>query len=238
MDFLRMEGEMTFVSLLPASERRAVFERWYRGGDRQLKHLAEAARYFQVDSSQNFRSNDHLGELYQRLKQQLAPVREAALDWKGSGLSAGEIKQMHRLSQIKGLPVSHLPEMSVLVLKQPNGETRVISLISNNAHSNVAELFREEKRRLPKEDTLLAINGIAGAYPNAILTVDSQNLPNFVDAVSNLDSQADLVKLLDRYGVRRTSPEFWKTSDAIHAVWRKMAPQEAAVLDYSRLDNL
>lgn len=238
MDFLRMEGEMTFVSLLPASERRAVFERWYRGGDRQLKHLADVARYFQVDSGQNFRSNDHLVELYQRLKKLVAPVREAALDWKDSGLSAGEIKQMNRLAQIKGLPVSHLPEMSLLVLKQPNGETRVISLVSNNAHSNVAELFREEKRRLPKEDTLLAINGITGAYPNAILTVDSQNLPNFVDAVSNLDSQADLVKLLDRYGVRRTNPGFWKTSDAIHAVWRKMAPQEAAVLDFSRLDNL
>ena len=237
MDFLRMEGEMTFVSLLPASERQAVVERWYRGGDRQLKHLAEVARYFQYDSGQKYRSNDHLGELYQRLKQQVAPVREAALDWKGSGLSVGEIRQMNRLSQIKGLAVSYLPEMSLLLLKQPGGETRVISLVSNNAHSNVAELFREEKRRLPKEDTLLAINGVAGAYPNAILTVDSKNLPNFVDAVSGLGSEGDLLNLIDRYGVRRTSPDFWKTSDAIHAAWRKMAPREAAVLDYSRLDN-
>lgn len=238
MDFLRMEGEMTFVALLPASERQAVVERWYRGGERQLRHWAEVAHYFQYDSGQKYRSNDHLGELYQRLKQHMAPVREATLDWTASGLSADDIQQMNRLSQLKGLPVSRLPEMSVLLIRQPTGEARVVSLVSNNAHSNVAELFREEKRRLPQEDTLLAINGIVGAYPNAILTVDSENLPNFVDAVSRLGNEADLAKLMDRYGVRRSSPDFWKTSDAIHAVWRKMAPREAAVLDYSRLDNL
>ena len=238
MDFLRMEGEMTFVSLLPAEERAAVAERWYRGGgERQLQHFSDVAQYFQYQSGQRYRSNDHLGELYQLLKQQMAPIREPALDWQGSGLSAAELAQIKRLAQIKGRPVSHLPEMSLLLLERPGAGPQLISLIANSAHANVAEMFREDKRRLPEEDTLLAINGVVGAYPNAIFTVNAVTLPKFVDAVAGLSSSNDLVALTDQFGVRRTNPNFWPTSDAIHAAWRKMAPQEAALLDYSRLDN-
>ena len=111
-------------------------------------------------------------------------------------------------------------------------------MIKNTAHSNVAQLFGEEKRLLPHEDNLLAIDGLAGAYPNAIFALDAEKLPDFMNRVSTMNSNADLVKLTERYGVRRTDPRFWPTSDAIHAAWRRVAPREAAILDYSRLDNL
>ncbi|MEN9479255.1 MAG: hypothetical protein RLZZ298_650 [Pseudomonadota bacterium] len=239
MDFLRMEGELTFVSLLPAKDRKGVVERWYRGGgERHLKHFSVLAPYFKFEPGQRYRSNDHLGELYHALKQQMAAVRDPLLDWQGSGLSDAEVIQMRRLAKLKGQPVARLPEMSLLLLKRAGQEPSVVSLVSNSAHSNVAEMFGEERRRLPEEDTLLAINGVAGAYPNAIFAVDVENLPKFVDAVSRLASMDDLVKLTEGFGIRRTNPDFWAISDTIHAIWRKMAPREAAVLDYSRLDNL
>ena len=145
---------------------------------------------------------------------------------------------MRRLATLNGQTAARLPEMSLLLLKRPDREPSIVSLVSNNAHANVAEMFGEEKRRLPEEDTLLAINGVAGAYPNAIFAVDAENLPKFVDAVSRLATMDDLVTLTEGFGVRRTHPHFWAISDTIHALWRKMAPREAAVLDYSRLDNL
>jgi len=52
-----------------------------------------------------------------------------------------------------------------------------------------------------------------------------------------LGSEDDLVRLTDRFGVRRTDRRFWPLSDAIHAEWRRIAPREAAVLDYSRFEN-
>lgn len=238
MDFLRMEGELTFVSLLPTKERKALVGRWYQGGERHLSYFSELAPYFKFETGQRYRSNDHVSELYQMLKQQMAPLGDPQLDWKNSGFVESDIAQMRRLAKIKGLPVSHLPEMSLLLVKRAGQAPRVVSLIKNTAHTNVAELLREEKRLLPEEDTLLAINGVAGAYPNAIFTVDAEKLPDFVDAVSRLGSAGDLVKLTENFGVRRTNPDFWPISDAIHAAWRKLAPREAAVLDYSRLDNL
>lgn len=88
----------------------------------------------------------------------------------------------------------------------------------------MAQLFGEEKRLLPHEDNLLAIDGVAGAYPNAIFALDAEKLPDFMNRVSTMNSNADLVKLTERYGVRRTDPRFWPTSDAIHAAWRRVAP--------------
>ena len=107
----------------------------------------------------------------------------------------------------------------------------------NSAHSNVAQIFDEDARRLPGEDTLLAIDGVAGAYPNALFAVDPEKLPDFVAAVGSLANADDLTRLTDRFGVRRSDRRFWPLSDALHAEWRRRSPGEAAILDYSRLEN-
>ncbi len=238
MDFLRMEGELNFLALLPAGHRQKALDHWYRGrSEAQNEYLARVSAYFPIASGEKYRTNDPLGELYAKAAARVAKVREKSLDWRNSGLSPAEQRQMQRLSSLRGTAVSQMPEMSLLVLQAPGAAPRLATLIANSAHSNVAQLFQEEKRRLPEEDTLLAVNGVAGAYPNAIYAVTAETLPAFVMAVSRLAGPDDLIALNDRFAVRRTDPRFWAISDAIHTAWRGMAPREAAVLDYSRLDH-
>ena len=98
-------------------------------------------------------------------------------------------------------------------------------------------MFSEEKRRLPQEDSLSVINGVVGAYPNALFAVDSEKLPIFVDQVMALKTGADVTALFDRFAVRRTDPRFWQISDRIHDHWQASNPVAYGVLDYSRLDN-
>lgn len=238
MDFLRMEGEQNFLTLLPLEDRQAVLDRWYRGrSEPHIRQFAEAAAYFPKESGMRYRTGDHLGELYRALQQRMAPVRDSALDWRSNGWTAREVAHFQRLNAVRGIAASLMPENSLLAVRQPGGRVHVVSLVRNSAHSNVAELFREAARRLPEEDTLLALDGVVGAYPNAFYVVDPAELAGFADAVGGLASEADLVRLTERYGVRRTDPRFWPLSDAIHAEWRRTAPREAAVLDYSRLEN-
>ena len=59
----------------------------------------------------------------------------------------------------------------------------------------------------------------------------------FVAAIGSLTSADYLTRLTDRFGVRRSDRRFWPLSDALHAEWRRRSPGEAAVLDYSRLEN-
>lgn len=238
MDFLRMEGELNFLTLLPLKDRQPVLDFWYRGRTKQSdQYFTDAADYFPRESGMQYRTKDHLGELYQAIAQRMAPVRDPALDWKNTGLTPTEVAQMRRLSQIHGIPASVMPEQSLLLLRRPGDRPQIVSLVRNSAHTNVAEMFDEAERRRPKEDTLLALDGVIGAYPNAFFAVDPEKLPDFVDAVARLADEADLVRLTERFGVRRTDPRFWPTSDALHAEWRRTAPKEAAVLDYSRFEN-
>lgn len=238
MDFLRMEGELNFLTLLPLKDRQAVLDRWYRGrSEPHIRQFADAAAYFPKESGMHYRTSDHLGELYDALRSRMASVRDAGLDWKSNGWSGREIAQLQRLNTVRGMPASVMPENSLLAIRQPGGRLHIVSLVRNSAHSNVAELFHEAKRRLPEEDTLLALDGVVGAYPNAIYAVDVAELASFTDTVAALGGEEDLVTLTDRFGVRRTDPRFWPLSDAIHAEWRRNAPREAAILDYSRLEN-
>jgi hypothetical protein len=238
MDFLRMEGELNFLSFLPLKDRQPVLDFWYRGRKEQTdRYFADAADYFPRESGMQYRTSDHLGELYQAIAQRMAPVRNPALDWKNTGLMPAEVAQMRRLSQIHGIPASVMPEQSLLLLRRPGDRPQIVSLVRNSAHSNVAEMFDEAERRRPKEDTLLALDSVIGAYPNAFFAVDPEKLPNFVDAVARLADEGDLVRLTENFGVRRTDQRFWPTSDVLHAEWRRTAPKEAAVLDYSRFEN-
>jgi hypothetical protein len=238
MDFLRMEGELNFLTLLPLKDRQPLLDHWYRGrSEPHIRQFADAAAFFPQESGMRYSSQDHLGELYDALRARVASVREPVLDWQANGWSGAEVAQLQRLSSLRGLAASLMPENSLLVIRQPSGRLHLVSLVRNSAHSNVAELFNEAERRLPQEDTLLALDGVVGAYPNAFYTLDAADLGGFSEAVSGLASEEDLLRLTERFGVRRTDRRFWPLSDAIHAEWLRSAPREAAILDYSRFEN-
>lgn len=238
MDFLRMEGELNFLALLPINDRQPVLDYWYR--QRSASHsdyLANAARYFPQETGIRYRSTDTLNELYDLLHQHTAKARDHSRELEASGLPPADLSALHRLSTIRGIAASRMPEDSLIVYQQPTGRPLVFSLLRNSAHTNVAEMFSEADRRLPKEDTLLALNGIVGAYPNAIFTVNRENIAKFADAVAALHSESDLARVTDAYGIRRTDPRFWPTSDAIHDYQQASRPVEFGILDYSRLEN-
>ncbi|MEQ8234760.1 MAG: fatty acid cis/trans isomerase, partial [Gammaproteobacteria bacterium] len=89
----------------------------------------------------------------------------------------------------------------------------------------------------PPEDSLTVVNGVLGAYPNAFLEVTLDDIPRLVADITDIEDEARYVQLLDRYGVRRTSPRFWPLSDEVHAKHARARPLAAGILDYNRLEN-
>jgi hypothetical protein len=175
--------------------------------------------------------------MYALLKAYLAPVASPRYAIASSGLTGAPLRSLTDLSGIRGRAISHLPEASFLTVRDAAGSDYHFTLLSNSAHSNVAELLGDEKRRLPDEDDLSVMNGFVGAYPNAFFVVDAAELPGFANAVRGLASEADYQKLLTRYGIRRTDGRFWAHSDALHAAYRRWAPREAGLFDYNRFEN-
>ncbi len=114
---------------------------------------------------------------------------------------------------------------------------KIVTLVHNDGHTNVATMFDEKARRVPAEDTLTVVPGFLGAYPNAFFKVKQQDLPVFTDAVARLGSEADYAALMSRWGVRRTDPAFWSHSDLIYTQVDALDYPDKGVLDYSRVEN-
>ena len=111
------------------------------------------------------------------------------------------------------------------------------TLVHYRGYANVTSLFDEDKNRLPNEDDLTIIPGFVGSYPNIFWDVKSSELNNLVSRVETLSSEEDYHKLLDLYGVRRTSDKFWNLSDSAHDIFKKTSPIAAGLFDYNRLEN-
>jgi hypothetical protein len=79
--------------------------------------------------------------------------------------------------------------------------------------------------------------GFASAYPNAYYRVQRKDLPAFTQAVAALGNAGDYRQLMERFGVRRTSPDFWALNDTLNADYRRIAPINAGILDLNRFEN-
>ena len=69
------------------------------------------------------------------------------------------------------------------------------------------------------------------------MLVNEKKLPDFSEKILNLRSESDYELLRDKYGVRRTNPNFWAFSDELLRYYRTSEPKEAGILDYNRMEN-
>lgn len=236
MDFLRMEGETGFLLLLPPEARVREREFWYRDAHDEVVKYMQLPRF---ESSMNlaidYQTNDEKNELFGLLQERLEP----ALPTKHNlAASAAPIvrRALGSLDGLQGGAVSLLPQ-AVFVEVIGDTSQSYVTLLRNNAHLNITSLFGEEKRRVPEEDTLSVIPGFIGSYPNAFLVIEEADLDAFARMMSSMSTEGDYARLLDRFGVRRTNPNFWQQSDAFHAAFEQSAPVAHGILDFSRLEN-
>ena len=237
MDFMRMEGESNFLSLLPKAVRETTRDFWYRGASEDTKaYVGGSKSRIEPETDIEYKTSDPQRELYGLLAQHLRPVLETRFDL-ASEPDAALRRDLQALAAVRGASLSWLPEASFLRVEEPARAPRYYSLLVDTGHTNVATLLREKDALRPEENTLTVAPGFIGAYPNAIWHLRRADLPALTAAVKALASEADYRALADRFVIRRTSPDFWAASDALTDAYAKSAPREAALFDLSRLDN-
>jgi hypothetical protein len=185
----------------------------------------------------DYQTKEYKLEFYQQLKQHLSPVLPHTYDLSASNVSEADLEALEQLADISGNTLSLLPEVVFIRLTDIQGKEHFYTLIHNRGFLNVTSLFNEAKNRLPDEDTLTLVTGFIGAYPNAFWDVRSTDLNDLSNRIRTLESESDYKKLMDNYGVRRTSDQFWAFGDLIHQKYRDMAQVEAGLFDFNRLEN-
>lgn len=239
MDFLRMEGESNFLTLLPQEERRKQLSDWYQGAGTQLTaFIAGDINTFHLPTGVLYFSDDLKGELYQKLGQKVAKVQPNRYHIENSSLQIHSKALLHTLDRLKGTQATLLPELTMIMVEpEKAGKTEIFTLVRNSAHRNISSLFNEASNREPAKDDVTLVHGLLGSYPEAFWRVKEQDLPNVVATVEKMQTEKDYEALLDMVGVRRTDPKFWAFSDELNQIFFDNHPIESGWLDYNRLQN-
>jgi len=238
MDFLRLEGEYNFVAFLPPDNRIEELSYWYRNADKKIWEFVEKMPdHASFSTGISYNTTDYKQELYSQLQQYLSPVISHTYDLSASDIGEQELQALERLGDISGKATSFLPEVVFIRLTNADASEHFYTLIHNRGFTNVTSLFNDKKNRLPDEDNLTLVPGFIGAYPNAFWDVRADELDDLMGRVRTLSSEADYKDLMDHYGVRRTSGQFWAFADRVHQEFQKSAGIEAGLFDFNRLEN-
>ncbi|CAM3807196.1 fatty acid cis/trans isomerase [Vibrio aquimaris] len=238
MDFLRLEGESNFITLLPKDIRHVEQSSWYEDQSSQLSDfLQRNVKPFNQPSQVPYQTDNPKKELYNILQTQLSPVLHNRYDIEQTGLSPESEQALATIDDLKGGGIRYFPQIIILHIESEAGQSQVFTLLHNNAHTNISSLFDEQRNRDFDNDDFTLVRGILGSYPAAFLSLSEKEIPLFVNMIAQVKQEQDYVKLLDKFAIRRSSTEFWSFSDKIHQWYKKDQPVEFGLLDYNRFEN-
>lgn len=250
-DLIRNGAELNFLRLLPPDSRQAILDDWYEGSGQLKLWLA----YTRIDTTTPT-----------TLQLQLDPLKSFAwqLLYRSESINAtpdpiNRCRSSHcyrpeqntlrqaseqTLSRLTnrvagGLKVIEwLPEASMVRVEYDDETREIYSLLRNRAHTNVAFMFGEAYRYQPRLDTLTVYPGVLSSYPNFMFNVPAKQVPAFVQALEGTRSQAAFEDIVERWGIRRTHPDFWFYFNDLTRYLQDTDPVEAGVLDMNRYQNL
>lgn len=230
MDFLRIEGELAFVTLLPKEQREEEIHYWYTDSTSTLKKFLHDNYFlFNQDNSVTYQSDNPKQELFDKLKVHFETAPENNFDVNSGALNG--------LNQLPSLAIQQLPQASFIMVEDNKGTTELFSLLRHNERKNVSTLLSEDKTRLPEQDKVEVYKGLLSSYPQVIYKIDKAQQKEFVEQLQQVTDAQQYSVFLKKFATRRTDSDFWKVSDQLHETYKSQQPIEYGLLDYNRLEN-
>lgn len=251
-DLIRNGAEVNFLRLLPADSREGYLDDWYQNSGK-LKMLLD---YTSVDhrnpSALNLAGQDPKQQFAEQLLARYATLNarpDPINRCKGArcyreGLSKDLQHVEQTLARLTSRPagglkvIDQLPEATMLRVELDDGSREIYSVLRNRAHSNVAFMLGEELRYQPRLDTLTIYPEVLSSYPNFLFRLPASEIDEFVSQMEGVTDQASFERIVERWGIRRSHPEFWRYFHDLSEHIRATQPLEAGVLDMNRYENL
>ncbi|WP_069866173.1 fatty acid cis/trans isomerase [Pseudomonas citronellolis] len=251
-DLIRNGAEQNFLRLMPVAARKHLLDDWYQNSGR-LKMWLD---YQNLDND----APSGLGLPEKGAKNAFAVQllsRYASLDARPDPINLCQDGGCYRrnvprplqdaeqaFSRLVSRPAAGLkvieqfPEATILRVELPGGKREIYTALRNRAHSNVAFMLGESLRYQPGLDTLTIYPGVLSSYPNFMFDLKAEEAGDFVLALEQVQSQESFDKVVERWGIRRSNPQFWRYFHDLDAYLRETEPVEAGILDMNRYENL
>ena len=236
MDFLRMDGEFNFLMFMPPKTRVALRDHWYRDARKASKEMFfGSSGLIDQTNSVIYTTDNPKHEFLTAQRERIHKAKAEAFDYH-SGDSPAIIKAFQKLESNVGAHNGLMPVIS-FVNVIGTGRDEAYTFVSNTGYSNIAQLFKENQRLLPEEDSITVVRGFIGAYPNYFFQVNESEIASFVNQIENMTTAKDYKSLKENYGVHRNAPWFWSVSDKFHGMQKAIDPVNAGLLDFNRYQS-
>ncbi len=255
MDFLRYESELQFLAFLPIKDRLKIHKHWYRDSDatEDLQKLLGELNLNSHETLISYETQDPKKEFFVNVGKHMQLVEHNQEDYlnrcidfpeecKASGWkeqASAEARALVELSNIKGLRTNIFPNVTFMriIVDGTVENDQVFTIVRNKAYLNVQSLTASVSARVREEDTIDIVPGFVGAYPNLFLEIQRNELTSFVDEYKKIKTYKEYDVLVERYGVRRTNPNFWKSSDWFYKKHLHDNNEFAGLFDLNRYKN-
>jgi len=247
MDFLRMEGEINFVSFLPPSQRYKTLRSWYIGDDTfNKKEKGILVR----DTGIVYKTTDYKKEFIEQvIAKRIKP--KTAIDFDTLNYNTLHIKMPQEFKSkedvdrgFAALDKKHVAFIqymndfgtnnALMRIKLADGSYMVRTLVVNRWHDNVNSLFLEKYRLNPKKDTIDILKGSIGSYPNMFVSIDIKDLDDFFNIIENFDGSDAMIDEIKNYLISRSDPKFWEVYDWFQGWFAKVEPIKSGIYDLNR----
>lgn len=252
MDYLRIEGELNFLSFMPEGGRLDMLASWYIG-DRAIENVGLEKVALNRPTRVPYETDDPKRELVERLVDGGHFVPEAGIAFDDVNYSrTGEEVPMPDsfetnediLNGFRALTapgtgfIRHVTDTGANVLlvrvRDFEGEDRMFSIVINRWHDNVNSMFLEGTTLDPSKDTIDFVASSVGSYPNYFLDLEGSEVPDLFDLLANFDGSEAYRRKLDAYGVNRSEPHFWEVYDWFQQRLDDADPLRAGLYDLNR----
>lgn len=248
----RRNAELNFLRFLPADKRKAIYDSWYLGRVSKLRPehaLPDIGPEAGLPAEIKFKTDDPKREFQEMLLTHVGYSREKNrlnMPQPGDKLDRVEIALRSIVAAAdqggdgwRKFKLS-LPEATFLRIDAPGKEPAVYTMtrdrdFTSKAYAGAEHLklnFNESK------DKITIFPGVLTAYPNFIFRVDEKDVEAFASALIDADTSEKFTSIVERWGVRRTNPDFWSIFHSITDHVRRTRPIEAATFDANRYKNL
>lgn len=252
-DLIRNGAEVNFLRLMPADQRGAILSDWYQNSGKVKMWLDYQSIDTDTPSALKLNERNPTRDFGLKLIERVGSLN-AAPDpinrCNGAYCSRPQMSEEFRdveqaLSRLASRPaaglkvINQLPEATLLRIEGQGGKRQVYSLLRNRAHSNVAFMLGEAYRYQPGLDTLTIYPGVLSSYPNFMFNIAASDVAEFVeDLEAARDDSARFERVVMRWGVRRSHPQFWQYFHDLSRYIQETDPRETGVLDMNRYENL
>lgn len=225
MDFLRMEGEEIFLSLIPPIERKKLHSSWYGGNRNHLSYFKEEdLSWLNKEFVTGLKTSNKELEIINYLKKRVAKSQEKKIV---------KIKtSLKKIEKFRGGPLKFFPDVIYVKLDNEaytlvhNKEYRYVSFFLNDA--------RERNNHDEENDTLTLVKGVEGTYPNLFIELREGEVNQFLGNIEHISTHEEYEFFISKYSIRRTQSNFWYYSDWFQKQYKKDKPKRAGILDLNR----